>query len=581
MLVIAQDPDGLQGWYPNMSNPCEARCAVTLLRSSVRNLFASGLPLLVGSLSIFAQVSVTTWHNDNARTGQNLNETILNTSNVNATQFGKLFSQPVDGYVYTQPLYLPNLTVGGQLHNVVFVATEHDSVYAFDADSNAGSNANPLWFASLLTPAYGAAPGATTIPTATGDDIYPEIGITGTPVIDSASGTLYVVSATLEGVNYVQRLHALDVSTGAEKFGGPVVIAGYVSGTGNGSVDSVLTFDPEWANQRPGLLLLNGIVYIGFASHEDNGPFHGWIFAYNAQTLAQTSAFCITPNGEDGGIWMGGAGLSAEVIDPVNHPFGRMFVATANGDFTAARPFAAGMDYGDTILNLDLTSGVPTVQDTFTPSIQAVEDQNDGDQGAGGVLILPNQTTGNYPHLLVQAGKSGEMYLLNRENLGGYNPSGDQVVQGLPYEVGNVGTWTSPAYWNGAVYYWAQSDTLKMFPLVNGQLTGPSAVSSETYGFPGANPSISANGNSQGIIWTIDSEQFGPPVGPALLQAHDASNPATTLYSSATNASRDNPGPAVKFSVPTVVNGKVYVGAQYQISIFGLLSGKMQAASPS
>jgi hypothetical protein len=543
-------------------------------------LFGTGLLLAAGGLSLQAQVSVTTWRNDIARTGQNLNETILNTSNVNTAQFGKLFSQPVDGYVYTQPLYLPNLTIGAESHNVVFVATEHDSVYAFDADNNAGGNASPLWFASLLTAAHGAAAGATTIPASTGSDIYPEIGITGTPVIDPVSGTLYVVSATLEGIYFVQRLHALDVTSGAEKFGGPVIITASVSGTGNGSVDSILTFDPEWENQRPGLLLLNGIVYIGFAAHEDDGPFHGWILAYNSHTLIQTSAFCVTPNGEDGGIWMGGAGLAAEVIDPVNHPFGRMFVATGNGDYTASKPYAAGMDYGDTILNLDLANGVPTVQDSFTPAIQAVEDLNDGDQGAGGLLILPSQTTGSYPHLLVQAGKSGEVYLLNRENLGGYNPSGDQVVQGLPYAVGNMGTWTMPAYWNGTVYYWAVYDTLKAFSLANGLLAGPTAVSSETYGFPGANPSISANGNIQGIVWTIDSENFGPPAGSALLQAHNATTPATTLYSSSTNLSRDNPGNAVKFSVPTVANGKVYVGAQYQVSIFGLLSGQQQAASP-
>jgi LysM repeat protein len=543
-------------------------------------LFGTGFLLAASGLSLHAQVSVTTWRNDIARTGQNLNETILNTSNVNTTQFGKLFSQPVDGYVYTQPLYLPNLTIGAQSHNVVFVATEHDSVYAFDADNNAGGNASPLWYASLLTAAHGAAAGATTIPASTGSDIYPEIGITGTPVIDPVSGTLYVVSATLEGINYVQRLHALSVTSGAEKFGGPVLIAASVSGTGVGSMDSILTFDPEWENQRPGLLLLNGIVYVGFAAHEDDGPFHGWILAYNAQTLAQTSAFCVTPNGEDGGIWMGGAGLAAEVIDPVNHPFGRMFVATANGDYTASKPYSAGMDYGDTILNLDLTNGVPTVQDSFTPAIQATEDLYDGDQGAGGLLIVPNQTTGSYPHLLVQAGKSGEVYLLNRENLGGYNPSGDQVVQGIPYAIGNMGTWTMPAYWNGTVYYWAVYDTLKAFSLANGLLTGPTAVSSEKYGFPGANPSISANGNAQGIVWTIDSETFGPPAGPALLQAHNATTPATTLYSSSTNVSRDNPGNAVKFTVPTVANGKVYVGAQYQVSVFGLLSGQQQAASP-
>jgi LysM repeat protein len=528
-----------------------------------------------------AQLSVTTWRNDISRTGQNLNETILNTSDVNPTQFGKLFSQAVDGYVYAQPLYLQNVAISGASHNVVFVATEHDSVYAFDADSNGGANANPLWFASMLTSAHGAAAGATTVSSNdVGTDIVPEVGITGTPVIDPSSGTLYVVSATNEGTAFVQRLHALDITSGAEKFGGPVVITATVSGTGSGSSGGSLTFDPEWENQRPGLLLLNGIVYVAFASHGDAGPWHGWIMGYNAQTLMQTGAFCTSANGVGSGVWMGGSGLAAEVVDPVNHPYGRMFVATGNGDYTATTPYAAGMDYGDSVLDLDLTNGVPTITDEFTPSNQASLDANDGDEGSGGVLIVPNQTTGSYPHLLVQAGKWGEVYLLNRENLGGYNTAGDQVVQELPYTVGQFGTWTSPAYWNGTVYYWGQIDTLKAFPLVNGQLTGPTATSSESYGFPGANPSISANGNTQGIVWTIDSEAYQTQ-GPSVLQAHDASNPGTTLYSSSTNATRDNPGLAVKFTVPTVVNGKVYVGAQGQLSVYGLLNGEQLAAAPT
>ena len=545
-----------------------------------RGMFGAALLLTTGSLSMHAQLSVTTWRNDISRTGQNLNETILNTSDVNSSQFGKLFSQAVDGYVYAQPLYLQNVTIGGVSHNVVFVATEHDSVYAFDADSNGGANANPLWFASMLTSAHGAAAGATTVSSNdVGTDIIPEVGITGTPVIDPSSGTLYVVSATAEGTGFVQRLHALDVTSGAEKFGGPMVITASVAGTGNGSSGGTLTFDNEWQNQRPGLLLLNGIVYIAFSSHGDAGPWHGWVMGYNAQTLKQTGVFCTTPNGNGGGTWMGGSGLAAEVVDPVNHPYGRMFVATGNGDYTATTPYAAGMDYGDSVLNLDLTNGVPTVQDEFTPMGQAELDQYDGDQGSGGILILPTQTTGSYPHLLVQAGKSGEVYLLNREGLGGYYTSADHVVQELPNAVGDVGTWSTPAYWNGNIYYWAQKDTLKEFSLVNGLLSGPNAVSSESYGFPGANPAISANGTTQGIVWSIDSEGYMTS-GSAILQAHDAGNPSTTLYSSSTNSSRDNPGLAVKFTVPTVVNGKVYVGAQYQFSVFGLLSGQNPAADP-
>ena len=563
-----------------MSSLHETRRTAAEVGSGLRALFGAGLLLTLGSLSMNAQVSVTTWRNDIGRTGQNLNETILNPSNVNPTQFGKLFSQAVDGYVYAQPLYLPNVTIGGQSHNVVFVATEHDSVYAFDADSNGGANANPLWFASLLTSAHGAAAGATTVSSNTvGTDIVPEIGITGTPVIDPASGTLYVVSKTQEGTNFFLRLHALDVTSGAEKFGGPVVITATVSGTGNGSSGGTLTLDPEWENQRPGLLLLNGIVYISFAAHGDNGPWHGWILGYNEQTLKQTGAFCASPNGDGAGVWMSGAGLAADVIDPVNHPYGRMFTATGNGDFTATVPYAAGMDFGDSILNLDLTNGVPTVQDEFTPAGQAQLDLWDMDQASGGLMIVPTQTSGSNPYLLVQAGKSGIAYLLNRQNLGGYNTAGDQVVQELPNAVGNTGAWSTPAYWNGTVYYWGQVDTLKAFPLVNGLLTGPSATSSETYAYPGASPVISANGNTQAIVWTIQSDGYMSS-GPAVLMAHNATNVSSTLYSSSTNATRDNPGLAVKFTVPTVVNGKVYLGAQYELSVYGLLSGQQPVSDP-
>jgi Chitobiase/beta-hexosaminidase C-terminal domain/Bacterial lectin len=545
-----------------------------------QQLFGTGLLAVVCILSVHAQVNVTTQRNDISRTGQNLNETILNTSNVNSTQFGALFSQPVDGFVYAQPLYLSNVTIGGQSHNVLFVATEHDSVYAFDANTNGGSNSNPLWYASMLSTAHGAAPGALTVSSEyVGTDIIPEVGITGTPVIDPASGTLYVVSATQEGSNFILRLHALDVTSGAEKFGGPVAISGSVPGTGNGSTSGTLLFDPEWQNQRPGLLMLNGIIYIGFASHGDGGPWHGWIFGYNAATLQQTGIFCTSPNGVGAGVWMGGGGLAAEVNDPVNHPYGRMLIPTGNGDYTATMPYGTNMDYGDSILDLDLTNGAPTIQDEFTPEGQANLDAYDGDQASGGLMILPVQTSGPYPNLLVQAGKSGEVYLLNRNNLGGYNPAGDQVVQELPFSVGNVGAWTTPAYWNGTVYYWGVYDTLKAFPLVNGRLTGPTAVSTETYGYPGANPSISANGTTNGIVWTIETDAYTNN-GPAVLEAHDAVNPGTTLYSSNTNLARDNPGNAVKFAVPTVANGMVYVGTQDQVTFYGQVNGEQVAAYP-
>src|SRR5882724_2596895 len=299
---------------------------------------AVAIAALVSTPAAVSQTPVLTQHNDNSRTGAYTTETILTPANVNQTGFGKLFALQVDGRVYAQPLYVPNVLIPGKgTHNVIFIATQHDSVYAFDADNNGGANTSPLWQITLLDIAHGAPSGATTVPN--GDvstsDIVPEIGITGTPVIDLSTNTMYVVGKTKEGTTYVQRLHALDITTGAEKFGGPVALSGSVSGTGTGSLNSVLSWDPKWENNRPGLLLLNGVVYIGFGSHGDNGPWHGWILAYNASTLSQRAVYCPTPNGAGSGVWMSGNGLAADVIDSVNAPFGRMFIPTGNGSFNA------------------------------------------------------------------------------------------------------------------------------------------------------------------------------------------------------------------------------------------------------
>ncbi len=324
------------------------------------------LALCVG---VFAQTNVTTQHNDIARTGANTNETILTPANVNTSTFGKLFSQAVDGYVYAQPLYLSGVTMGagtsqaGTTHNVVFIATEHDSVYAFDADSNGGANANPLWRVTLLDAAHGAATGATSVPQANvaSADIVPEIGITGTPVIDSTTNTLYVVGKTKENGTYVQRFHALDITTGQEKFGGPTTITASVPGNGNGSSAGTLKFDSLWELNRPGLLLVNGIVYMGFAAHGDNGPWHGWILAYNAATLQQTGVWCTSPNSLGSGVWMSGTGLAADI--PSGKPYGRMFTVTGNGTFDTNL-----QAYGDSIVRLDLTNGTFAVIRLFHSS---------------------------------------------------------------------------------------------------------------------------------------------------------------------------------------------------------------------
>ena len=499
-----------------------------------------------------AQVRVTTYHNDNFRTGLNFAETILNPSNVNRLQFGKLFTQTADGYVYAQPLYLPNVSIPGRgTHNAVFVATEHDSVYAFDADSNSGSNANPLWKVSFINPLAGI----TTIPNndAACYDIVPEIGITGTPVIDASSGTLYVVAKTKENGSYVQRLHALSVNTGAEKFGGPVVIQASVPGTGLGGNGTTIPFDPLLANQRPGLLLRGGVVYIGWAGHCDGGPAHGWLIAYSAGTLAQLGVFNSTPNGIRGGFWAAGAAPAAD-------SFGNIFVATGNGTFDGAS------DFGDSMLKLKLGSSLQR-QDYFTPFNQGALNVQDADLGSGGILLLPDQP-GAHPHLLVQAAKEGKIYLIDRDNMGGFNFFGDtQIVQSIPYAVG--GMWSMAAYWNQTLYFLGTNDRLRAFVLNNGLLsTTPVAIGNTEFFFPGATPSISANGNIGGIVWVLQNDQFGLK-GRAILRAYDATN-LVELYNSDQNGRRDIPGPAVKFTVPTVANGKVYVGTENSLTVYGL-----------
>jgi hypothetical protein len=543
--------------------------------------------MLVLTISAKAQTNVTMHHNDIGRTGQNTQETTLTPANVNKTTFGKLFEQAVDGYVYAQPLYVAGVTMGagtpqaGTTHNVVFIATQNDSVYAFDADSNGGANSAPLWEVSLIDAAHGAGGGGTEKPVPSGDvstgDIIPAIGITSTPVIDTSTNTIYVVAkSTVSDTTFIQRLHALDITTGQEKFGGPTLpLTATVNGTGLGSTGGKLTFDPKWENNRPSLLLLNGIVYLAFAAHGDNGPWHGWILAYNAKTLAQTSAFCLSPNGMGSGVWMSGAGLAADV--PAGRPFGRMFIATGNGDFTAS-------DYGDSNVRLDLTNGVMTVESSFTPFNQASLNSADTDLGAGGVLILPDQT-GAHPHLLLQAGKQpGLVYVIDRETMGGYNSGSNNVVQQVTTG-GGAGFWSMDAYWNGNVYMWPKAGKLTSYSVSGAGLSAKAtSTSTISMAFPGATPSISANGTANGLVWAIETAAYTSN-GAEILRAFDATNVTTELFDStqtqptgASNAA----GPAVKFATPTVTNGKVYVGAVKELDVYGLLSGggTPQAATP-
>jgi hypothetical protein len=510
---------------------------------------AAILPGIVCGLAVavaYGQVTVTTQHNDNMRTGQNLAETILTPSNVNVNSFGKLFTQPVQGQVYAQPLYLSNVSIPNQgTHNVVYVATEEDQIYAFDADSNQGPDGQPLWHVNLTN----ATKGITPVPWSDEgcNNIEPWIGITGTPVIDSASNTLYVVANTKENGSYYQRLHALDVTTGAEKFGGPMVIS---------AKRGQMVFNPEYENQRPGLLLNDGSIYIAWASHCDYGPYTGWIMAYGASTLEQQIVFPTNTDYNLGGIWMSGSGVAADSQ-------GNVYVATGNGQFNGQH------DYGDSILKLSPSGGQLAVEDYLTPDNQNYLKNNDVDLGSGGVLLLPEQP-GPYPDLLVESGKEGTIYLVNRRNMGKYSASSNNNLQTLYYAVG--GMWSMPAYWNEYVYFWGQFDVIKAFALDFGMFYGsPSSEGTTQVGYPGSTPSISANGASNAIVWATQSDAAG--TGPAVLHAYDATNLATELYNSSQNLNRDDPGIAVKFTVPTIANGKVYVAAQNVLSVFGLLNG--------
>jgi hypothetical protein len=508
-----------------------------------------------------AQASVTdqyggifTYHNDIGRTGQNLNETILTPANVNSAQFGQLFSFGVDGAIYGQPLYAGSVTIAGQgVHNVVYVVTENDSVYSFDAD---GKTSTALWHVNFTN----AATGITTVPAANvNDSAFPTgyIGITSTPVIDPVGGVLYVVAYTLENSQYVYRLHALDMASGAEKFGGPVVIQATVSGTGDDSNGGQLPLDQNQELQRPGLLLVNGVLYIGFGSHADTPPWHGWLLAYNATTLQQTAAYITTPDSGEGAIWESGCGPAADSSNNV-------YVVTGNGTFDAN---TGGPDYGDSILKL-MPSNL-SVADWFTPFDEATLGAGDIDLGSGGALLLPDQP-GPHPHLLVESGKEGRIYLIDRDNMGHFNPTYDtQIVQEVYQEIGS--NFSTPSYWQENVYFAAWNDNLKTFALSNGLLSvTPVAESPNVFGYVGTTTSVSANSGTNGIVWAVDWSQ-GNTGGPAVLYAYNATNVADELYSSTQVASRDGLGPSAKFTVPTIINGKVYVGTAAALSVFGLL----------
>ena len=535
-------------------------------------------------------VPVLTWRYDLTHAGQNTSETALNPSNVNVNSFGKLFSLPVDSTVYAQPLYVPGLKMSdGLVHNVLFVATENDSIYAFDADENTGANANPIWHISLLSASHGAGSGATAVPWKdTGSpDVAPTVGITGTPAINTATNTMYVVANTKESGVYFSRLHAIDIVTGAEQANSPMNIAATVSGTGAGSSGGKISFSPLWQNQRTALNYYNGYVYFGYAAHGDLNAWHGWLFAYNASTLKQTAALCLTPDDIGGGVWGSGAGLPIDT----SVSGGRMFVVTGNGA-RSAPPFNAGTDFGQSVIAFDIANGQLTPTDEFTSFNYPTLNTHDWDQGAGGALFLPDQP-GAHPHLLITAGKEGRITVLNRDNLGGYASGASSNTNALQDITGIVkqgqGFWSTAAYWNGNVYVWAGGDLPEnngtpnegmLFKMNSGVLDiSPASKTTFTSAFPGPTFSVSSDGTQNGIAWAVKADQFNTN-GPAVLYAFDANDLATILFESDKNASRDSAGPANKFSVPVVTNGKVYVAANGQIDVYGLLKGQTQAAAP-
>jgi len=532
-----------------------------------------GAVLCAGSLSLTGQVNVLTYHNDFARTGQTTNETVLTPGIVKTNTFGRLFAYAVDGQIYAQPLYVSGLAFPGQgTHNVVFVATMHDSVYAFDGDSNAGANGGLLWKVSL---GLSAATPNNDFGNRYGPyhDIRPEVGIVGTPVIDLAAGTLFVDAFTHEGTSYLHRIHALNILNGAEQPNSPMVVRAAIAGKGVGSSGTVLAFDPKNNGlQRPALTLAGGVLYVVYSGFADTNPYHGWILGFDTLTLQQLTnyIFNTTPNSTtaayganagEGGLWMGGNGLGVDAAT-------NLYFMVANGIFNAN---SGGTEYADSFIHLS-TSGGLAVADYFTPHDQATMAANDTDLGSGGPVLLPDEAgSAAHRHLIVGAGKSGKIYLVDRDAMGRFNSLNDaQIVQTVSGTIG--GAFSTPAYFNHRLYYQAVGDHLKILSISNATLSASAlSQSPRTIGFPGATPSISANGTNNAIAWVLDNGAVtsGTPSGPAVLHAFNAYNLAQELYNSSQAGSRDTASFAVKTTVPTIANGKVYVGGASALSVYG------------
>ncbi len=498
-------------------------------------------------------VNVLTYHNDMARTGQNLNESILTTANVTSADFGLVGNLSVDAGVDAEPLYVSNLSLVGGVHNVVYVVTENDSVYAFDADTFA-----QLWHTSVL----GA--NETASDNRGCGQVSPIIGITSTPVIDlsaGAHGEIFLVAMSLDnGGNYHQRLHALDLTTGAEISESPTTIQATFPKT-----SGTTTFDPKQYKERAALLLLNGVIYTTWASHCDAGPYTGWIMGYNETTLQQTSVLDVIPNGSDGAIWMAGDGPAADSS-------GNIYFLDGNGTFDDtlnSNGFPEHGDYGNAFIKLSTSGNSLSVADYFTMSNTDAESDADQDLGSGGEMLLPDvqDTQQNTWHLAVGAGKDGHIYVVNRDLMGKFNTSNDSAIhQEIDTNGLSGGVWSMPAYFNNVVYYGAVSDHLRAFSIANAKLATPaSSLSATSFGYPGTTPSISANGTSAGIVWAVENN------GSGVLHAYDATNLATELYNSNQAANSRDHFADNKFITPMIANGKVYVGTPNSVAVFGLL----------
>ena len=501
---------------------------------------------------------VVTYHYNAARQGQNTLETVLTPSNVNSRTFGKVAFFAMDGSIDAQPLYLYKMPIGPSLRNVLYVATENDSLYAFDADSGA-----QIWKVSV------APSGETPSDEVRGCLlIYPQIGVTATPVIDrlrGPHGAIYLVAMTKDSSgNYHQRLHALDLTTGAELFGGPTEIQATYPGSGDNSQNGQVIFDPEQYAERVGLLALGGKIYLGFTSHCDYRPYTGWLMAYDALTLVQTSVLNLTPNGDSGAIWMSGTGLAADSQ-------GYIYFLDGNGTFDTtlnAQGFPVNGDYGNSFMKV-ATSPQLAVADYFAMYNTVDESDADEDLGSGGTMLLPDLTDskGLVHHLAVGAGKDGNIYVVNRDNLGKFNPNDDSAIYQELDGVLPGGVWAMPAYFNNTIYYGDLDGTLKAFGITDAKLsTSPISQTANTFSYPGTTPSVSANGTRSGIVWAVEDST------PAVLHAYDATNLAHELYNSNQAGSRDQFGRGNKFITPVVVNGKVFVGTSTGVAVFGLLN---------